>query len=82
MQKSCSRCSKAAQYSINVIVSTLGISRRLQQSSPALLLCDACIQKENDRVHASALRKLVNNAYTTLKERFQERSIAEDASRG
>jgi hypothetical protein len=67
MQKLCSNCSQPAQFSMNIIVSTVGVSKRLQQSSPAVLLCDACIQKSSDRLHSSALRKAVNNAYTKLE---------------
>src|SRR2546430_319877 len=76
MQKLCSICSQTAQFSMNVIVSTVGVSKRLQQSSSATLFCDSCIQKANDRQHSTALRKLVNNAYTKLKERLVERSVA------
>jgi hypothetical protein len=59
MQKLCSICSQPAHFSINVLVSTVGGSKRLQQSSPAALFCDACIQKSSDRSHSSTLRKLV-----------------------
>jgi len=76
MQKLCSICSQPAQFSINVIVSTVGVSKRLQQSSAAVHFCDSCIQKSTDRLHSTALRKLVNNAYTKLKERLIERSAA------
>jgi hypothetical protein len=73
MQKVCSVCSQPAEFSINVIVSTLGLRARLQQSSSAVLLCDACLQKSSDRMHSSALRKAVNDAYTKLKQRVIER---------
>jgi len=76
MQKLCSMCSQTAQFSINVIVSTVGVSHRLQQSSSAVLFCDACIQKSSDRLHSRSVQKAVNNAYTTLKERLRERLTA------
>ena len=76
MQKLCSNCSQPAQFSVVAIVSTVGVSKRLQQSSPAVLLCDACIQKSSDRLYSSILRKAVNNAYTELKERLRERTRA------
>ena len=77
MQRLCSICSQPAQFSINVIISTAGVRKRLQQSSAAVHFCDACIQKVHDRQHLTALRKLVNNAYTKLKERLIERSAAQ-----
>jgi hypothetical protein len=76
MQKLCSICSQPARFSMNVLVSSIGVSKRLQQSSPAALFCDACIQKSSDRLHSNTLRKLVNNTYTQLKMRLRERSTA------
>lgn len=81
MQKLCSICSQTAQFSINVIVSTVGVSQRLQQSSSAVLFCDACIQKSSARLHSRTVQKVVNNAYTKLKERLCERSTVSSVAR-
>ena len=77
MLKLCSNCSQLAQFSLNAIVSTVGVSARLQKSSSAVLFCDSCLQKANDRLHSSALRKAVNSAYTTLISRLRERASAD-----
>jgi hypothetical protein len=80
MLKVCSNCSRPAQFSLVAIISTLGVSERLQKSSPAVLFCDSCLQKFCDRLHSNALHKAVNNAYTTLKERLRMRSAAKITS--
>ena len=77
MQKICSICSQPAQFSVNAIISTVGVSKRQQQCSTAVLFCDACMQELSDRLHINVLRKLVNNAYTKLCERLRERSTAQ-----
>jgi len=77
MLKLCSNCSQLAQFSLNAIVSTVGVSARLQKSSQAVLFCNDCLQKLCDRLQSSALRKAVNNAYATLNGRLRERSTAE-----
>jgi hypothetical protein len=43
--KKCSNCSRPALFSLVAIISTLGITKRLQQSSPAVLFCDACLHE-------------------------------------
>jgi len=45
MLKLCSNCSQLAQFSLNAIVSTVGVSARLQKSSQAVLFCNDCLQK-------------------------------------
>ena len=74
MQKLCSNCSQPAGFSLVAIVSTVGVSARLQKSSTAVLFCDSCLQKFCDRLHSSTLRKAVNNAYTALNQRLRERT--------
>lgn len=81
MQKLCSKCSKPAQYSIVAIISTLGVRKRLQKSSPAVLFCEDCMRKLCERLHSNEFSKAVNGAYTTLIQRLRERSTAQDASR-
>ena len=78
MQKSCSNCSQPAQFSLVAIVSSVGVSGRLQKSSPAVLFCNHCLQELCDRLCSNELCEAVNNAYTTLNERLRVRSTAKD----
>jgi len=78
MQKLCSNCSQPAQFSLVAIISTVGVSSRLQKSSPAVLFCNSCLQKSCDRLRSSAMRKAVNSAYTTLNSRLKERARTEN----
>src|ERR1700746_375073 len=73
MQKTCSVCAKPAQFSIVAIVSTLGVSKRLQKSSPAVLFCEDCVRKLCEHLHSNELSKAVNSAYTALNQRLRER---------
>jgi len=77
--KRCSNCHRPAVFSLVAIISTLGISKRLQQSSPAILFCDACIQELFERICSDAFSDAVNNAYTTLNQRLRERIAASNA---
>jgi hypothetical protein len=77
MQKLCSNCSGAAQFSVLGVVSTVGISGRLQQSSAAVLFCNDCLRELCVRLGSDALSDAVNNAYTTLHERLRDRSRAQ-----
>jgi hypothetical protein len=43
MAKLCSGCSRPAEYSLAVVLSTLGISKRMQRCSPVVLFCKGCI---------------------------------------
>lgn len=43
MAKSCSCCSQPAEYSLALILSTVGISPRIQRCSPVVLFCRSCI---------------------------------------
>lgn len=78
MQKLCSVCSEPAQFSLVTIVSSVGVSGRLQKSSPAVLLCDDCLHDLSEHLHSDVLRKAVNSAYTALNERLRERSTGKD----
>lgn len=77
MQKSCSNCAAAAQYSAVVIISTVGVSERVQKSSAAVLFCDACLREFNDRLCSDDLQKAVNSAYTALNHSLRERSTVQ-----
>ena len=81
MQKLCSNCSEPAQFSVVAIISSVGVSGRLQKSSPAVLFCDDCLRKLSEHLHSSALRKAVNSAYTTLNQRFRERTTTKERLR-
>ena len=76
MQKLCSNCSETVQYSIVVIISSIGVSRRVQQSSPAILFCERCFRELRERLCSGKLQEAVNSAYTQLNERLRERSTA------
>ena len=76
MQKSCSNCSETVQYSIVVILSSIGITRRVQQSSSAVLFCERCFRELRERLCSDKLQNAVNSAYTQLNERLRERSTA------
>lgn len=76
MQKSCSNCSQPAQFSLVAIVSSVGVSGRLQKSSPAVLFCNDCLQELCERLCSNAVCEAVNSAYTTLNERLRVRSTA------
>jgi len=43
MAKSCSCCSQPAEYSLALILSTVGVSPRIQRCSPVVLFCKTCI---------------------------------------
>ena len=74
MEKSCSNCAAAAQYSAVVIISTVGVKERVQKSSAAVLFCDACLREFNDLLCSGDLQKAVNSAYTALNHGLRERS--------
>jgi len=76
MQKLCSNCSETVQYSIVVIISSIGISRRVQQSSSAVLFCEHCFRELCERLCSDKLQNAVNSAYTELNKRLRERSTA------
>lgn len=71
--KKCSNCGRPAVFSLVAIISTLGITKRLQQSTPAVAFCDACLRELCDRLCSDALSDGVNNVYTRLNLRLRER---------
>jgi len=76
MQKSCSNCSESACFSLVAIISTVGVSGRVQKSSPAVLFCDDCLRELRERLCSDKLQEAVNSAYTELNQRLRERSTA------
>lgn len=82
MMKICNHCSQSAQYSFTVLLSTVGISAREQQSSRVVLFCDECLQElcESEYWGTADVQKAVNKAYTTLVLRLRARSARTDSS--
>ena len=81
MQKLCSNCSGPAQFSVIAVISTIGVSGRLQQSSTAVLFCNDCLRELCGRLGSDAFSNAVNNAYTTLDARLRERSRTSNVDR-
>lgn len=54
--KSCDFCKRPADCSLVMVISTLGISPRIQQCSQSISLCKRCIQQfcESDVAQSSA----------------------------
>jgi hypothetical protein len=77
MQKLCSNCSEPVQYSIVVMISTVDVSPRAQQSSAAVLFCEHCFRELSERLCSDRLRTAVNSALTELNERSRENSAAQ-----
>jgi hypothetical protein len=71
MAKSCSCCSKPADYSLALIVSTIGISPRNQRCSPVVPFCKNCIHAlatEECWLGSTALFNALQHAYTTIMQ--------------
>ena len=66
MAKLCSCCSMPAQYSLALLLSTVGISRRIQKCSPVVLFCNDCIHalRENELGHKRAVRCFQSRVYS------------------
>ena len=79
MEKQCSNCSEAVQYSIVVTISTVGVSPRIQSYSTAVLFCSLCFRELSERLCSDKLREAVNNALTELNQRLRERSTAQQS---
>jgi hypothetical protein len=82
MMKLCSYCAHPAEYSLVSVVSSIGISKRLQKCSPAVLFCAECLQKllKGELRSTDKLLEAVNTAYTAVTRRLAERSTATDES--
>jgi len=80
MQKSCSNCSAPAEFSVVAVVSTVGISGRLQKTSPVVLFCHACLQELADRLCSPRLSDAVNTAYTALAAQLRGRAGSENGT--
>lgn len=71
--KKCSNCGRPALFSLVAIISTVGVSERLQKSSPAVAFCDACIHELCERICSDAFSDAVNSAYTEVNQRLRQR---------
>jgi hypothetical protein len=80
MQKSCSKCSESAEFSVVALVSTVGVSGRLQKTSPAVLFCDACLREMADGLCSGPLSDAVNTAYAALAGRLALRMALPDGA--
>lgn len=82
--KPCDICERLADCSLVLVISTLGVSPRIQQCSESISICKRCIQQlcDSDAAQsASKLRGVLRNAYTAIKHAFSERSQDTSASR-
>lgn len=75
MQKLCSNCSEMAEYSLMLVVSSVGNTPRLQKCSRVVLFCDACLAELSESLCTDELRTAVNKAYTALNQRSRTPSI-------
>jgi hypothetical protein len=79
MQKLCSNCSEPVHYSVVVMISSVGVSPRVQQSSPAVLFCESCFRELCERLCSDKLREAVNSALTELNKRVRDNSSAQQS---
>lgn len=69
--KCCLHCECLAEFSLCMIVSTLGVSNRRQRCTTALPFCASCLQRllREDEVSTSAyLRRALSEAYRALTQ--------------
>ena len=78
MQKLCSNCGESAQFSLGAIISTVGLSGRVQKSSSVVLFCSACLQELSERLCSEAFCKAVNNAYTEINQQLRQQKVSTD----
>ena len=69
--KQCRLCLAPARYSLAFVISTVGISPRLQQCSPVILLCDPCIHRlcQTSTLASFELQDKLKRAYTAIAGR-------------
>ena len=71
MRPSLCRCGARAEYSICIVISSLGVRPRQQKCGTAQLFCAACIQKLMSNrwsMEASGVRESLRQAYTAIAE--------------
>lgn len=75
--KSCDFCARRADCSLVLVISTLGVSPRIQQCSQSISLCKRCIQQfcESDVAQITAQqREALRTAYTAIERAFIDRA--------
>jgi hypothetical protein len=75
--KLCCNCGETAEFSLVLVLSTLGVSPRKQSNSGASLFCTKCVKLLGKR--SDALREAVNNVLTAMNLRVSEPSTADNA---
>jgi len=81
--KSCSGCKRPAERSLNLLLSSLVLSPRIQRSSPSIPLCKRCIQELCDGAAAKTatkLREALKSAYTAIERALSDSTQRKDAS--
>ena len=76
-------CGERAEYSVCVLVSSLGVRPRRQKCGPAQAFCGACIQKLlTDRwsLEASGFQESLTRAYTAIGSTLGTESHLQPAS--
>lgn len=69
--KHCLLCERPAEFSLCMIVSTLGVSNRRQKSTTALSFCASCLQRvlaEGEVGSTVCLRRALSEAYRALTQ--------------
>jgi len=68
MLKRCSQCTREAEFSMVIVISTVGASPRRQKSSSAILFCGECMRDAfgGGQSMPGTVRDRVNDALTRL----------------
>ena len=70
-RKSCSRCSRPADYSLAFLVSTIGVRPRGQKCTQTVPLCKSCLSTAIPFLASTPLQALeqpLTDAYTALRD--------------
>ncbi len=87
MQKQCKQCAGNAELSLLLMLSTVGISKRVQAGPPVILLCTDCLTaclhelRKSKLLSTNALLEAVNSALTAVQIALQERMKSESDSK-
>lgn len=82
MQKLCNNCLEAAEVSIVTVISSVGVSRRIQETSAAVLFCGPCLREMVGRSGPNPFENRVNTALTRVEERLRQRSESSNGRAG
>jgi hypothetical protein len=81
--KSCDFCTRLADCSLVLVISTLGVRPRIQQCSQSVSLCKRCIQElcdSNAAQSAAKVREVLKSAYIAIRHVISEHSEDTSAS--